>query len=242
VSPERSSWTAWDSPAINNSYVISYYRPGRAARIPAGPGHSRLDRQREIARRCPCAISSTTTRESAASHGTSWWQRVRSATGHDFEEFWRLYVSGVTEIPWDDYLRPRAGRWCSPRRRTVDARIGSIPPAVQGGRWRAVAAPGSAAKARRPAQPGTKLVRINRRPVIDGTDVTAAVRTIRRSAEVVVEVVRDGSPLTIRFDAGRTIACAPSCAICTRRRRRCGASASGCSEPCDDRGARSSSS
>src|SRR6266853_1556080 len=29
VSPERSSWTTWDSPAINNSYTISYYLQGQ---------------------------------------------------------------------------------------------------------------------------------------------------------------------------------------------------------------------
>jgi len=45
-------------------------------------------------------------------------------------------------------------------------------------------------------------VRINGRPIIDGTDVTAAVRAIRRGAVVVVDVVRDGQPLTIRFSAG----------------------------------------
>ena len=126
---------------------------------------------------------------------------VRSATGHDFEEFWRLYVSGATEIPWDDYLRAAGWDVVFTEAPDVDARIGSIPPAVQGGRWRAVAAPGSAAE-RAGLRTGDELVRINRRPVIDGTDVTTAVRAIGPSAEVVVEVVRDGSPLTIRFEAG----------------------------------------
>ena len=45
-------------------------------------------------------------------------------------------------------------------------------------------------------------MRINGRPIVDGTDVTAAVRAIGRGAVVVVEAVRDGQPLTIRFSAG----------------------------------------
>ena len=44
-------------------------------------------------------------------------------------------------------------------------------------------------------------MRINGRPIIDGTDVSAAVRAVGPRAEVVVEVVRDG-PLMIRFWAG----------------------------------------
>jgi S1-C subfamily serine protease len=85
----------------------------------------------------------------------------------------------------------------------VDARIGSIPPAVQGGRWRAVATPGSAAE-RAGLRTGDELMRINGRSIVDGTDVSAAVRALGGGpgAEVVVEVVRDSRPLMIRFSAG----------------------------------------
>jgi len=83
----------------------------------------------------------------------------------------------------------------------VDARIGSIPPAVQGGRWRAVASPGSVAEAAG-LRTGDELVRINGRAIIDGTDVTAAVRAIGPRAPVVIDVVRDSQPVTIRFLAG----------------------------------------
>jgi S1-C subfamily serine protease len=83
----------------------------------------------------------------------------------------------------------------------VDARIGAITPAVQGGRWRAVAVPESAAE-RAGLRTGDELVRINGRTVIDGTDVTAAVRAVGHGATVVVDVVRDGRPLTLRFVAG----------------------------------------
>jgi predicted metalloprotease with PDZ domain len=126
---------------------------------------------------------------------------VRSATGYDFTEFWRLYVSGVNEIPWNDYLRVAGWSVVFSDEPAVDGRIGSIPPAVQGGRLRAVATPGSAAMAAG-LRTGDELVRINGRSIIDGGDVTAAVRAIGPKAPVTVDVVRDGQPLTIRFHAG----------------------------------------
>ena len=76
-----------------------------------------------------------------------------------------------------------------------------IPPAVQGGRWRAVAIPGSAAETAGLVT-GDQLVRINGRAILDGTDVTAVVRRIRAGTAVSVQVVRAGQPLTIRFTAG----------------------------------------
>ncbi len=200
VSPERSSWTAWDSPAVNNSFVISYYLQGEllgflldlAIRDSTDNAKSLDDVMRYLLDHFAGERGFTRDDLVAA---------VRSATGRNFEEFWRLYVSGASEIPWDDYLRAAGWSVVFTETLAVDARIGSIPPAVQGGRWRAVAAPGSAAEAAG-VQTGDELVRINGRPIIDGTDVTAAVRAIGQGAAVVVEVVRDGQPLTIRFYAG----------------------------------------
>jgi len=200
VSPERSSWTAWDSPAVNNSNVISYYLQGEllgflldlAIRDSTDNAKSIDDVMRYLLAHYAGERGFTRDELVAA---------VRSATGRDFAEFWRLYVSGATEIPWDDYLRAAGWSVVFTEIPDVDARIGSIPPAVQGGPWRAVAAPGSAAEAAG-LRTGDELVRINSRSIIDGTDVTAAVRTIGPSAEVVVDVVRDGRPVTIRFFAG----------------------------------------
>jgi len=200
VSPERSSWTVWDSPAVNNSYVISYYLQGEllgflldlAIRDSTDNAKSLDDVMRYLLAHYAGERGFTRDELVAA---------VRSATGRDFAEFWRLYVSGATEIPWDDYLRAAGWSVAFTEVPDVDARIGSIPPAVQGGRWRAVAVPGSAAEAAG-LRTGDELVRINRRSIIDGTDVTAAVRAIGPRAEVVVDVVRDGRPVMIRFFAG----------------------------------------
>ena len=200
VSPERSSWTAWDSPAVNNSYVISYYLQGEllgflldlAIRDSTDNAKSLDDVMRYLLAHYAGERGFTRDELVAA---------VRSATGRDFAEFWRLYVSGATEIPWDDYLRAAGWSVVFTEIPDVDARVGSIPPAVQGGRWRAVAAPGSAAEAAG-LRTGDELVRINGRSIIDGTDVTAAVRAIGPRAPVAIDVVRDGQPVTIRFLAG----------------------------------------
>jgi S1-C subfamily serine protease len=82
-----------------------------------------------------------------------------------------------------------------------DARIGTITPTVQGGRWRAVAVPGSAAQAAGLVT-GDELVRVNGRDILDGGDVTAVLRGVPSGGPVTVHVIRAGQPVTIRFTAG----------------------------------------
>ena len=189
----------WDSPAVNDSYVISYYLQGEllgflldlAIRDSTDNAKSLDDVMRHLAERYTGAHGFTRDDLIAT---------VRNTTGYDFAEFWRLYVSGVNEIPWNDYLRAAGWSVVFTEAPAVDGRIGSIPPAVQGGRWRAVATPGSAAMAAG-LRTGDELVRIDGRVIIDGNDVTAAVRAIGPNASVAVDIVRDGQPLTIRFHA-----------------------------------------
>jgi predicted metalloprotease with PDZ domain len=200
ISPERASWTVWDPPAVNEDRTISYYLQGEllgflldlAIRDSTDNAKSLDDVMRYLMAHNSAARGFTRDDLVAA---------LRGATGKNFDEFWRLYVTGATEIPWNDFLKAAGWRVAFSEMPAVDARIASIPPSVQGGRWRAVATPGSAAAAAG-LQTGDELVRINRRDIIDGTDVTAAVQSIRRGAPVVVEVVRDSQPLTVRFRAG----------------------------------------
>lgn len=200
VSPERASWTVWDSPAVNQSYTISYYLQGQllgflldlAIRDSTDNAKSLDDVMRYLFDHY-AGERGFTAEDVRAS--------IRSAGGADFQDFWRRYVSGTTEIPWDDFLKAAGWRVAFSEVPAIDARIGSITPAVQGGRWRAVAIPGSAAEAAGLVT-GDELVRINGRDIDDGTDVTAAVGAVRPGGAMVVHVVRGGQPVTIRFNAG----------------------------------------
>jgi hypothetical protein len=101
----------------------------------------------------------------------------------------------------DDYVRAggvagrlhqRAGRRCPHRLDSAGCK------AAAGGRWPSLEAPAAAAG----LQTGDELVRINGRPIIDGTDVRDATRPIGAGAAVVIDVVRDSQPVTIQFRAG----------------------------------------
>jgi predicted metalloprotease with PDZ domain len=200
VSPERASWTVWDSPAVNQSYAISYYLQGQllgflldlAIRDSTDNAKSLDDVMRYLFDH-HAGERGFTAEDVRAS--------IRAAAGANFQDFWRRYVSGTTEIPWDDFLKAAGWRVAFSEVLAVDARIGSITPAVQGGRWRAVAIPGSAAEAAGLVT-GDELVRINGRDIDDGTDVTAAVQAVRPGGAMAVQVVRAGQPVTIRFTAG----------------------------------------
>jgi predicted metalloprotease with PDZ domain len=199
VSPERSSWTVWDSPAVNNSYTISYYLQGQllgflldlAIRDSTDNAKSLDDVMRYLFDHY-AGERGFTTEELQRS--------VRAATGLDFRDFWRRYVSGTAEIPWDAFLGAAGWSVTFTEESAPDARVGTITPSVQGGRWRAVATPGSAAAAAGLVT-GDELLRVNGRDVVDGNDVTAALRWVRAGATVTLNVLRDGVPLTIRFTA-----------------------------------------
>jgi len=200
VSPERASWTVWDSPEVNDSYSISYYLQGQllgflldlAIRDSTDNAKSLDDVMRYLFDHHAGERGFTADELVGA---------VRTATSLDFRDFWRRYVRGSEEIPWNDYLDAAGWEVTFTEEPAADARVGAITPAVQGGRWRAVATPGSAA-ATAGLRTGDELVRVNGRQILDGGDVTAAVRAVRGGGAVRVEVVRDGQPLTIRFTAG----------------------------------------
>jgi len=200
ISPERSSWTKWDPPAVNNGYTISYYLQGEllgflldlAIRDSTDNEKSLDDVMRFLLEHHSGERGFTRDQLVAA---------VRSATGRDFEGFWNLYVRAANEISWNDFTQAAGWEVIITEVPAVDARIASLSPAIEGGRWRAIAPPGGAAAAAG-LRTGDELVQINGRRIIDGNDVSAAMRPIGRGQLVVVDVVRDGQPLTIRFRAG----------------------------------------
>ena len=207
VSPERASWTVWDSPDVNDGAYISYYLQGEllgflldlAIRDSTANARSLDDVMRYLFDHYAGGRGYTS---------DELIKSVRAATDHDFSEFWRRYVSGATEIPWNDFLQAAGWEVEFRTERAVDARVGTLSPAVQDGRVRAIAFPGSAAAAAG-LRTGDELVRVNARPIADTRHVAAVLRGAHPGTAITVEVLRDGVPLSIRFRAGtyeRTVA------------------------------------
>lgn len=201
VSPERASWTVWDSPEVNDGAYISYYLQGELLGF-------LLDlaiRDSTVNARSLDDVMRYLFDHYAGERGFTsddLVKSVRAATDHDFSDFWRRYVRGATEIPWNDFLRAAGWEVEFRTEPAVDARIGTLSPAVQDGRVRAIALPGSAAAAA-DLRTGDELVRVNGRPIEDARHVAAALRGARPGTPITVEVLRDGVPLAIRFRAGR---------------------------------------
>ncbi|HKC39131.1 MAG TPA: hypothetical protein VKC15_06295, partial [Gemmatimonadales bacterium] len=130
VSPERASWTVWDSPEVNNSYTISYYLQGQllgflldlAIRDSTDNAKSLDDVMRYLFDHFAGERGFTSQEVRTA---------IRAAAGPDLQDFWRRYVSGTVEIPWDDYVKTAGWAVRFVEQESVDARIASIPPAVQ---------------------------------------------------------------------------------------------------------------
>ncbi|MGH7646436.1 MAG: PDZ domain-containing protein, partial [Gemmatimonadales bacterium] len=199
VSPERSSWTVWDEPAANGAVQISYYLQGQLLGF-------LLDlaiRDSTDNRRSLDDVFRYLFDHHAGDRGYTrddLLAAVRAAAGLDLQEFWRRYVSGTAEIPWDDFVAAAGWRLDLREVRSPDARLNVAPPAVEGGRPRAVAVPGSAAE-RAGLRSGDELVRVNGRPTRRAADAAAALRAVPQDATVTLSLLRDGESVTLRFVA-----------------------------------------
>jgi predicted metalloprotease with PDZ domain len=192
ISPERSSWTAWDPPAANGGLNISYYLQGQllgflldvTIRDSTDNARSLDDVIRYLFDHYAGARGFT--RDDLLSS-------VRAATGLDLTSFFAQFVSGTAEIPWNDFLARAGWRVDFDSASAVDTRIGAISPAVQGGRPRFIVLPGSAA-ARAGLLSGDE-------PASDMFGVFSALRGLTPGQTVTLEVLRDGRPVKVVFRA-----------------------------------------
>lgn len=199
VSPEQSSWTVWDDPATNGSLQISYYLQGEllgflldlTIRDSTDNRKSLDDVMRHLFDRYAGERGFT----SADLLGA-----ILAETEIDLRGFWQHYVSGTAEIPWSDFLAAAGWQVEFEDVQQKDVRLGIAPPAVEGGRLRAVAVAGSAAE-RAGLRSGDALVRVNGRPVRRESEALALLREVPPNGPVTLDLVRDGGPVSVAFRA-----------------------------------------
>jgi predicted metalloprotease with PDZ domain len=190
ISPERSSWTTWDGPEANGGESISYYLQGDVLGLlldlairDSTDGRASLD---DVMRHLFDHFAGERGFTSEDALNT-----VNAVSGRDFHDFWRRYVSGTAEIPWDDFLRAAGWRVEFSPLRLPDTRLALLGPTGPGGYPRVVVTPGSAA-ARAGMRAGDEIVSFNGRPIGAAGDLAAAMRALAVGDPVRVRIVRAG--------------------------------------------------
>ena len=134
VSPERSSFTAWDPPAVNRGYSLSYYLSGsllgevldvrlRARRDSGGGMDALMRRLRDRYAGARGFTDADIRREAGA------------VCGCDMAAFFARYVAGSTPLPLDDFARAlgwrlvveRAPAMSADGQQVPDRRVGVTP-------------------------------------------------------------------------------------------------------------------
>lgn len=202
VSPERASWTTWDGPEVNGGYSISYYDQGQLL----GLLLNIAIRDSTLNRRSWEDVFRHLLAHYAGERGFTsedLLHAVNAVSGRDFQDFFRRYVSGTVEIPWNDYLE-RIG-WHVEFRDSVepvDLRLEFVPPGRAFGapgpidQWR-LSVPQGTAWAAAGLLTGDVLVRVNGRDVLASPAAFDAFRTLRPGDTITLDVLRGGRPLAI---------------------------------------------
>jgi predicted metalloprotease with PDZ domain len=191
ISPERSSWTTWDGPEANGGESISYYLQGDvlgllldlAIRDSTDNRASLDDLMRYLLDHYAGERGFTNEEVLNA---------VNAVSGADFHDFWRRYVSGTADIPWNAFLQAAGWRVDFEAVRLPDRRLALLGPTGPGGHPRVVVTPGSAA-AQAGLRTGDELVSFNDQPVGSARDLTAATSSLEPGDRVRVRILRGGN-------------------------------------------------
>lgn len=210
LSPERSSWTAWDTPAANGGWSLSYYTQGALLgellelelRDRTGLARGMDDVERLLFARYAGARGFT---------GEDLLQVVNEVCACDQQLFFAQHVSGAAPLDVDRWLRLigyRADIRRTPARDSLgrprpDLRLATI---AHGGYGSAGGAEGSpvriavgdptSAWGRAGLVTGDQLARIGGRTMATDTEVKAALARLAIGDTVRVDVLRAGVPVS----------------------------------------------
>jgi predicted metalloprotease with PDZ domain len=202
VSPERASWTTWDGPEANDGYSISYYNQGQLLGLLLNIAiRDSTENRRSWEDVFRYLFAHYAGERGFASEDLI--HATNTVSGRDFQDFFRRYVSGTDEIPWNDYLE-RVG-WhveFTDSVEPVDLNIAFVPPGMAFGapgptdRWRLQITQGTA-WAEAGLRTGDVLVRVNGTDVMASPTAFDAFRALRAGDTITLGVLRGGRPLAV---------------------------------------------
>ena len=211
VSPERSSWTAWDPPSVNGGYSLSYYLGGALA----GELLEIELRDRTAGRRGMDDVLHLLLARHAGARGFGGEDVVRAvneACGCDLQQFFARHIQGAEPLPAARVLalagwrlvvdtaeaRVTEGGAPAPDLRLAVLRFAGMGSAggPAGGRPRLSIGNAESAWGRAGLVTGDELVSIDGRPVADAAALEAALADKRIGDRVRVDVLRAGTPRT----------------------------------------------
>jgi predicted metalloprotease with PDZ domain len=211
VSPERSSWTAWDGPAGNDGYSISYYLQGS---IIGELLDVQLRQATGLRRGMDDVMRLMFARHAGAEgyRGEDVVHAVNDVCGCDLHRFFDRHVAGAREFAFDSLLAPLGwktvvtrgpattddGRPAADLRVSVTgfAGIGSAG-GVAGSAPKLSISDPTSAWYRAGLRAGDAVVSVNGRPVADAATFRAVLGTPAIGRQVRVTVRRDGRELTV---------------------------------------------
>ena len=104
ISPERASWTTWDGREANGGESISYYLQGQLLGLLLDLTiRDSTDNRRSLDDLMRYLYDHYAGERGFTSEDVL--NAALAATGLDLHDFWRKFVSGTTEIPWNSFLR-----------------------------------------------------------------------------------------------------------------------------------------
>jgi predicted metalloprotease with PDZ domain len=210
ITPERSSWTAWDTPAANGGYSLSYYTQGALL----GELLELELRDRTDGRRGMDDVERLLFDRFAGPRGFAGedlLQTVNEVCGCDLQLFFTQHVSGAEELDVDRWLS-RIGYHAVVTRRAVvdslgrprpDLRLGAIGRGGYGSAGGAERAPlriavsdPASAWGRAGLLTGDEIVAMNGHPITTAASLHNVLDSLRIGDRARVEVRRAGAPVT----------------------------------------------
>jgi predicted metalloprotease with PDZ domain len=237
ISPERSSWTAWDTPMANGGYGISYYTQGAVL----GELLELELRDRTDFRRGMDDVERMLFDRFAGPRGFTGedlLHTVNEVCGCDLESFFAHHVSGAEELDLEHSLallgwraqvgrapaRDSAGRALPDRRMGVSAYGGyGSAGGAAGAPLRISVSDPTSAWGRAGLVTGDELATVNGRHIASAAQLKTALAALRMGDQATVEVVRAGVPVSARVSVAgyeRTTVSIVDLPVVTPRMRR----------------------